>query len=167
MNAPTIDHGDIFERLKDDHDRHRELFDRIEATHGESEERKELFEQLTKELKSHAAAEEQALYSTMMRKPETTDETRHSVAEHHEIDEALNDIAATDMSSGAWLTKFKQLRHDYLHHIDEEEEDHFPDFAEHLTELDERHMEKVFERRKTQEKAAAEVTPERKEDAKE
>ena len=42
-----------------------------------------------------------ALYSTMLRKPPTTDETRHSVAEHHEIDEALNDLAATDMASGA------------------------------------------------------------------
>ncbi len=167
MNVRTIGQEDIFERLKEDHDRHRELFDRIEATHGESEERKELFEQLTKELKGHAAAEEQALYSTMMRKPETTDETRHSVAEHHEIDEALNDIAATDMSSGAWLTKFKQLRHDYLHHIDEEEEDHFPDFAEHLTDRDEQFMEAVFERRKQRETSQADVTPERKEEAKE
>lgn len=167
MNAPTIDHETIFERLKADHDRHRDLFDRIEKTHGESEERKELFEQLTVELKSHAAAEEQALYSTMMRKPETTDETRHSVAEHHEIDEMLNDIAATDMASGAWLTKFRQLRHDYLHHIDEEEEDHFPDFADYLDDADTRHMEEVFERRKREEKSAAEVTPERKEDAKE
>lgn len=116
---------DIFERLKQDHDRHRALLDRIEQTHGESDERVALFEQLTLEVKGHAAAEEQALYSTMMRKPPTTDETRHSVAEHHEIEEALNDIAATDMSSGAWLTKFRQLKHDYLHHIDEEEDEHF------------------------------------------
>ncbi|KPL67363.1 hemerythrin HHE cation-binding protein [Erythrobacter sp. SG61-1L] len=158
---------DIFDRLKQDHDLHRDLLDRIEQTHGESAERAELFERLTLELKGHASAEEQALYSTMMRKPETTDETRHSVAEHHEIEEALNDIAATDMASGAWLVKFRQLKHDYLHHIDEEEEEHFPDFAEHLTRDDEVHMEEVFERRKSAEKAQAEVTPERKEDAKE
>lgn len=157
----------IFESLKQDHDRHRELLDRIAETQGETDERKTLFTELTKELKSHAAAEEQALYSTMLRKPPTTGETRHSVAEHHEIDEMLNDLAATDMATGAWLQKFKDFEHRYRHHIEEEEEDHFPDFAEYLDDEDTRHMEKVFERRKEEEKAEAEVTPEKKEDAKE
>ena len=87
--------------------------------------------------------------------------------EHHEIEEALNDLAATDMSAGAWLHKFKDLDHDYRHHIDEEEEEHFPDFADHLDEKDREHMRGVFERRKKEEKAEAEVTPEAKEDAKE
>ena len=159
--------AEIFERLKQDHDTHRELLDKLLETSGDSSEREELFTELTKELKSHAAAEEQALYSTMLRKPPTTDETRHSVAEHHEIDEALNDLAATEMSSSAWLTKFKDFDHQYRHHIDEEEEDHFPDFENYLDDDDRAHMEKVFERRKEEEKAEAEVTPEKKEDAKE
>ena len=158
---------DIFDELKADHDRHRKLLDQLLETHGDSAERKRLFTELTKELKGHAAAEEQALYSTMLRKPETTDETRHSVAEHHEIDEALNDLAATDMSEGGWLTKFKSFEHQYRHHIDEEEEDHFPDFKNYLDEADVKHMAQVFERRKRQEKDDAEVTPEAREDAKE
>ncbi|RPF72547.1 hemerythrin domain-containing protein [Aurantiacibacter spongiae] len=158
---------DIFARLKQDHEDHRKLLDRLADTSGESEERKSLLEQFTKDVKSHAAAEEQALYSTMLRKPETTDETRHSVAEHHEIDEMLNDLAATDMSSSAWKTKFDKLDHDYRHHINEEEEDHFPDFENYLTQEDEEHMREVFDRRKEEEKAQAEVTPEKMEDAKE
>ena len=158
---------EIFERLKQDHDEHRKLLDQIAETEGASDERKELFEQFTLEVKAHAAAEEQALYSTMMRKPPTTDEVRHSVSEHHEIEEMLNDLAATDMSSSAWLTKFKTLDHDYRHHIDEEEEEHFPDFDKHLTSQDEQHMREVFDRRKKAEKADAEITPEKMEDAKE
>jgi hypothetical protein len=158
--------ADIFERLKQDHDRHREILGQLEQTDA-GEERGRLFEQLTIELKSHASAEEQALYSTMLRKPETTDETRHSVAEHHEIEVALNDLAATDLASGEWMEKFSELKHDYLHHIGEEEEDHFPDFEQYLTRADEEHMRDVFERRKQAEAANAEVTPERKEDAKE
>ena len=158
---------DIFARLKEDHDRHRELLDALAQTSGESAERKELFEEFTKEVKGHASAEEQALYSTMLRKPDTTDDTRHSVAEHHEIEEALNDLAATDMSSSAWLQKFKQLDHDYRHHIEEEEEEHFPEFETYLTDDDVAHMKQVFERRKAAEKAEAEVTPEKKEEAKE
>ncbi|AXK42393.1 hemerythrin domain-containing protein [Erythrobacter aureus] len=161
------DATEIFARLKKDHDKHRELLDKLLETSGDSEQRKALFEELTKELKSHAAAEEQALYSTMLRKPPTTGETRHSVAEHHEIEEALNDLAATDMSEGGWLTKFKSFDHRYRHHIDEEEDDHFPDFERHLDEEDMQHMKSVFDRRKQEEKADAEVTPEKKEDAKE
>ena len=72
------DATEIFARLKKDHDKHRELLDKLLETSGDSEQRKTLFEELTKELKSHAAAEEQALYSTMLRKPPTTGETRHS-----------------------------------------------------------------------------------------
>lgn len=161
------DTKEIFDRLKQDHDKHRELLDKLMETSGESDQRQTLFEELTKELKGHASAEEQALYSTMLRKPPTTDETRHSVAEHHEIEEALNDLAATDMSSGAWLTKFKDFDHQYRHHINEEEEDHFPDFQTYLDDKDRAHMERVFERRKNEEMDDAEVTPEKKEDAKE
>lgn len=161
------DSKDIFERLKQDHDKHRRILERMAQTEGKSDERVSLLEELTIEVKSHAAAEEQALYSTMLRKPETTSETRHSVAEHHEIEEMLNDLAATDMSSSAWLAKFKDLRHRYEHHIDEEEDDHFPDFAQYLTDADLAHMRSVFQRRKEAECDEQEVTPEAMEDAKE
>lgn len=156
----------IFARLKQDHDKHRDLLARLAKTHGASDERSDLFVQFTLEAKGHAAAEEQALYSTMMRKPPTTEDTRHSVAEHHEIEELLNDLAATDMASSGWLTKFKTLQEQYLHHITEEEDEHFPEFTKHLTKDDEAYMESVFERRKKAEKADAKVTPEKMEDAK-
>ena len=159
--------ADIFDRLIEDHQKHRTLLAQIAEAPGNTPERQSLFVAFTKEVKSHAAAEEQALYSTMMRKPPTTAETRHSVAEHHEIEEMLNDLAATEAASDEWSTKFKQLRHRYEHHIEEEEDEHFPDFARYLTEEDEQHMRSVFERRKAEEKKEAEVTPEKKEDAKE
>ena len=162
----TGDH-DIFARLREDHDRHRELLSRIAASDGKDDERQELFEEFTLEVKGHAAAEEQAVYSTMMRKPATTDEVRHSVAEHHEIEELLNDMAATDIGTGEWMEKFRQLDHDYRHHIEEEEDEHFRDFEKLLTDADREHMRAVFDRRKRAEKADAEVKPERMEDAKE
>ncbi len=161
------DQEDIFARLKEDHQRHRDLLSRLAETEDNSENCRELFETFTLEAKSHASAEEQALYSTMLRKPKSTDETRHSVAEHHEIEELLNDMAATDMSSSAWMTKFKDLDHLYRHHIDEEEQDNFPDYEKLLTEEDREHMRSVFDRRKKAEKADAEVTPEKMENAKE
>lgn len=159
-------YADIFDRLKQDHDVHRELLERLERSDAEGD-REALFVRLTKELKAHAAAEEQALYSTMLRKPETTDETRHSVAEHKEIEDLLNDLAATALDAAEWSDKFAHLRHRYIHHIDEEEDENFPDYAQYLTDEDATYMRTVFERRKQAEKAEAEVTPEKLEDAKE
>lgn len=158
---------DIFAILKEDHDKHRALLAQIDETHGESDDRIRLFRQFTIEVKAHAAAEEQALYSTVMRKPDLTSEVRHSVAEHHEIEEMLNDLAATDMATGAWLTKFREMKHRYTHHIDEEEKEHFVDFDKQLTDEDEAFMGKCFAERKPAEKADANVTPEKMEDAKE
>lgn len=157
----------IFKRLKADHERHRELLDKIGDTSGDTAERRRLLEEFTVEVKSHAAAEEQSIYAEMLENPKATDETRHSVAEHQELNELLNDLAATDMSSPAWLQKFKQLDHDYRHHINEEEEDHFPEFDELLEDADVKALGKKFEERKTAEKEKAEVTPEALEDAKE
>ncbi len=160
-------HDDIYAILKADHDRHRDLIARLMETSGRSEERDSLFEELTLELKAHAAAEEQSLYASTMRHPDLTDSTRHSVAEHHEIEESLNDLAATDMGSGAWLAKFKALAERYTHHIDEEEEEHFPEFAADLDDSEAERIRRIFQQRKPIEKEEAEITPERRGEAKE
>lgn len=146
----------IFEDLKADHDKHRELLEQLGETQGASDERKALFEALRKELQAHAAAEEESLYATMLGKPDLRDEARHSVSEHKEIDDFLGELVETDMSSSAWLTKFKEMRHRYLHHIDEEEEEMFPEAAEKLSDADEAKLAKVFEARKPRELAIAE-----------
>ncbi|NBB16839.1 hemerythrin domain-containing protein [Caulobacter sp. SLTY] len=148
---------DVFGRLVEDHDRHRALLSMIEQTTGASEERKTLFLELTKELKAHAAAEEQALWSTVMRNPKTTDFARHAVAEHKEIDEMLADLAARDMASPGWLRRFANLKDEYLHHIREEEQEQFVAAEEHLAAQDIKHLRAVFERRKAAEKAEATV----------
>lgn len=160
-------HADIFSVLKEDHDRHRDLLARLDGTQASLDERTRLFREFTREVKAHAAAEEQALYSTVMRKPALTSEVRHSVAEHHEIEDRLNDLAATDMTTDAWLGKFREMKHRYLHHIDEEEDEHFPDFDKCLDAEDERYIGMVFDQRKADEKRHAEVTPEPLEEAKE
>jgi len=148
---------DVFGRLVEDHDRHRALLSMIEQTEGKSRDREVLFEELTKELKAHAAAEEQALWSSVLRNPATTDDARHAISEHKEIDEMLADLAARDMSSSGWLKRFAGLKDEYLHHIREEEQEQFVAAEKHLTPSDLRYMRGVFNRRKKEEKAAAKV----------
>ena len=141
----------IFQDLKADHDRHRKMLEQLGETQGDSNERRALFEELRLELQAHAAAEEESLYATMLADPDLRDEARHSVSEHKEIDDFLAELMDTDMSSGAWLTKFKDMRHRYLHHIDEEEEDMFPAAAKDLSAEEERKIAAIFEKRKPKE----------------
>lgn len=141
----------IFRDLKSDHDKHRKMLAELGETHGDSAERRSLFEALRKELQAHAAAEEESLYATMLAVPDLRDEARHSVSEHKEIDDFLGELLEIDMSSSAWLSKFKEMRHRYLHHIDEEEEDMFPSAAATLSDKAEQEMALKFETRKPKE----------------
>ena len=148
---------DIFGRLVEDHDRHRALLAMIAATQGKSPERVRLFNEFVHEVKGHAAAEEQALWSTVLRDPPTTEDARHAVAEHHEMDEMMADLAARDMAGGGWLRRFAKLHEKYLHHVREEEQEQFVAAQKHLTPADVRYMRQVFNRRKQEEKAGAKV----------
>lgn len=148
---------DIFGRLVEDHDRHRALLAMVTQTQGASPERKRLFKELVHEIKGHAAAEEQALWSSVMRNPKTTEDARHAVGEHKEMDKMLADLAARDMASSGWLRHFDKLREEYLHHIAEEEQEQFIAAEKHLSASDLRYMRQVFNRRKAEEKAAAKV----------
>lgn len=148
---------DIFGRLVEDHDRHRTLLAMIDATTGQSADRQRLFKELVLDIKGHAAAEEQALWSSVMRNPATTEDARHAVGEHKEMDQLLADLAARDMASSGWLRRFAKVREEYLHHIREEEQEQFVAAEKHLSSADVRHLRQVFNRRKQAEKAGARV----------
>ena len=57
---------DIFDRLIQDHDKHRKLIKAIEATSGDSEERRSLYDEFRTDAKAHASAEEVTLYAILM-----------------------------------------------------------------------------------------------------
>lgn len=148
---------DVFGRLVEDHDHHRALIAMIEETSGDSPERRLLFDEMVREMSSHAAAEEQALWSVVLRNPETTEDGRHAVAEHKQIDDLIEDLSEADMASPGWLARFAKLKDKYLHHIREEEQEQFVAAEQHLSDDDLANMRKLFEARKASEKAQAEV----------
>lgn len=146
----------IYADLKADHDRQRKLIAEIEDTSRKDEERKTLFEELRKELQAHAAAEEEALYAVMLANPELREDARHSVSEHKEVDDMLGELEDKEPSSLFWMSKFKAMRDRYLHHIDEEEKEMFPEAAKVLTDAKEEQIARTFERRKPKELERAE-----------
>ncbi len=115
----------IFEALRKDHDLQRDLLARLVETHGDSDERDTLYKQVKHELQHHAAAEERTFYIPLMELDLTQEKARHSVAEHHEIDELIEQLDSTDYSASSWLTYAKQLQHLVTHHLDEEEQEVF------------------------------------------
>ena len=62
--------------------------------------------------------------------------------------EELNEM---DMSEGAWMNKFKTLRHDYLHHIEEEEDEVFTRAKEVISDSEIDGYGERFEARKKEE----------------
>jgi len=124
----------IFEALRHDHDKQRELVDALIQTHGDTQQRHKLMDELKTELENHAKFEERYFYNPLMFDDLTHEKARHSVAEHHEIDELIEQLEDTEMSSSAWLVTAKKLHHLVHHHLSEEEHEVFQLAGKALTE---------------------------------
>jgi hemerythrin superfamily protein len=115
----------IYDRLKSDHDRQRDLLASIASTSGDSAERRKLWKTFYYDIGAHAAAEEEAFYAPLMEDSKGQPKARHSVSEHHEVDEMIQDVHDMDFSSPGWLARFKTMRERYEHHMKEEEAEIF------------------------------------------
>ncbi len=116
----------IFEALRQDHEKQRLLLKILCETSGDTQARQEYYQELKDQLESHAVAEERHFYSPLMHEDAAVELSRHGVAEHHEIDELIEKLDNTDMSSPAWLRHLKALKEKVEHHLDEEEQEFFP-----------------------------------------
>ena len=115
----------IFEALRLSHEKQRTLMIDLTQTQGASEERELLFASTKKELKNHAISEERHFYKHLIDFDLTQEKGRHSVAEHKEIEDFIEELEETEMSSPAWLAIAKKLSERLTHHLDEEEHEVF------------------------------------------
>ena len=116
----------IFESIRSDHDTQRTLIDILVDTEGDSEGRNEIWPRLKRELEAHAAAEERFFYVPLMEHDLTQESARHSVAEHKELDDFVEQLDGYDMSGPQWIQTARELRERLLHHLEEEEVEVFP-----------------------------------------
>ncbi|WP_066965508.1 hemerythrin domain-containing protein [Microbulbifer sp. Q7] len=141
---------DIYQRLKKDHEKQRSLLRQIAETSGDSSERQSLWRELSNEAEAHAAAEEQTLYAALIEKPDGQEKARHSIAEHKEASDIIEELEELDMGSGGWLQKFKKLQEKLEHHLDEEEEEIFVRARKLLDQDLEKQLVEAFDTRKQQ-----------------
>ncbi|RED43025.1 hemerythrin HHE cation binding domain-containing protein [Winogradskyella eximia] len=115
----------IYEAIRIDHNIQRDLLGKLTETTGDSDERKEIFKKLKKELVLHANAEERHFYKPLIPSDMMQEHARHGIAEHHEIDELIEQLEDTEMDSSAWLKIAKDLKHKVEHHLEDEEHTFF------------------------------------------
>ena len=134
----------IFEALREDHEIQRSLLEKLVDTSGDTEERDLIFKKLKHELHIHADAEERFFYVPLIKEDLTQEKARHSIAEHHEIDELIEELEETDYSSSGWLKIAKKLKEEVEHHLDEEEHEVFQLAGKALTQTQKTQLSKSY-----------------------
>jgi len=114
--------NNIYDELRASHARQRRLCSSMVRTLAKNaSKRAALFRELRIELAAHAAAEERYLYVPMMMHDMGLNSARHALAEHHDMDELVEDLGALEPAGQAWSTKASELAHKVRHHLKEEE----------------------------------------------
>ncbi|QJR82481.1 hemerythrin domain-containing protein [Alteromonas pelagimontana] len=134
----------IFEAIRQDHEKQRSLLKILAETSGDTPARQEYYQELKDQLESHAIAEERFFYSPLIDTDEAIELSRHGMAEHHEIDELLEKLDETDMSSSGWLHHLKALQELVEHHFNDEEQDFFPIADKVLSKQQKNHLAKEY-----------------------
>ncbi len=112
----------IYDELRDSHATQRRLCTSMIRTQAKNPmRRQQLFRELRIELAAHAAAEERYLYVPILMHDMGLNSARHALAEHHEMDELVEELHALDPAGDAWGKKAVELEDKVLHHLKEEE----------------------------------------------
>ncbi|HET9878701.1 MAG TPA: hemerythrin domain-containing protein [Candidatus Limnocylindria bacterium] len=135
---------DALQLLKRDHDKVKKLLTEGEATTERAEKtRTELLATIKQELTVHEDIEETIFYPALKEHPKAKDIVLEAYEEHNVVDTVMGELEATDVSDERWAAKFKVMKENIEHHIEEEEGEMFKQArsvfeAEELRELGER-----------------------------
>jgi hemerythrin-like domain-containing protein len=118
MNALTL--------LKDDHDKVKKMLaDGEETTERAEKTRSELFAKLKEEMLIHERIEEEIFYPALKEHPKAREVVLEGFEEHHVVDEIMGELETTDVTDEQWTAKFKVMKENIEHHIEEEEGEMF------------------------------------------
>ncbi|MER5650486.1 hemerythrin domain-containing protein [Streptosporangium sp. NPDC002524] len=118
--------------LKDDHKTVEKLFKEFEGA-GERayKKKRDLVDQIIEELTAHAHIEEQIFYPAARESvPETSDHVLESVEEHHVVVWMLSELTKLDPEDERFDAKVTVLIENVRHHVEEEEQEWFPQVRE-------------------------------------
>jgi hemerythrin superfamily protein len=113
---------DAITLLEADHRRLETLLKRGEQTSERAmKARKALLDTIARALTIHETIEEQLLYPALEEHPEARKIVLEGFQEHHVADLIMKELYQTAVTDEAWGAKFKVLKENIEHHIEEEE----------------------------------------------
>lgn len=123
------------ELLKADHQKVQELFDQVKATENEKQ-HKQLYKKIRTELEAHTHAEEKVLYPALKKDEEFKDQVLEAIEEHMQVKTLIRDIERLADGSERFDAKLKVLIDNVEHHVEEEEDELFPQVESRFSEED-------------------------------
>lgn len=146
----------IFELLKQDHEKVAGLFEQLEPTTERAEKtRQELFARLKSELDLHAYLEETILYPVLKEVEETREIALEGVEEHRVVKRLLAELDSMPVTSEQWTAKLTVLQENVEHHVEEEEGEMFKKARAALSSEQIEDLTTRLESEKKKQKAAA------------
>ena len=115
----------IYDALRESHELQRSLCRKLLRSKPGTQVRQQLFTALRIELAAHAASEERYLYVPILMHDMGLMSSRHALAEHHQVDEIIEDMQALGVGHRRWMAKAKKLSEKVHHHLKEEEKKFF------------------------------------------
>ncbi|MFI8278179.1 hemerythrin domain-containing protein [Streptomyces sp. NPDC085929] len=115
--------------LREDHKTVERLFKRFEKTADDDlAERRTIADEVVEELTVHAWIEEQVFCpAARQAAPESTVHILESIEEHHAVVWMLSELKDMDSADERFKAKMSVLMENVRHHVEEEEQDWFPD----------------------------------------
>ncbi len=120
---------DAFTVIKEDHARFRKMFKEYDGEGDRAFKTKQkIAERLFAELAIHEEMEERIFYPAVREhaSKKGIDMVLEGYEEHHVADLIVSELKATEIEDETYDAKFKVLRENVEHHLDEEEEELFP-----------------------------------------
>jgi hemerythrin superfamily protein len=117
--------------LKEDHQKVKKLFERIEKLDASRETDKGwIFDQIRKELTVHSQIEEEIFYPAVERAEdeEAAELVREAHEEHRIVKTLLEELSTLRPADSRFDAKIKVLKENVLHHAEEEQDEIFPVF---------------------------------------
>ena len=117
---------DALSLLKEDHDKVKKLMKELDSTTERGvKTREELFATVREELTVHETIEEEIFYPALKAHPKTKDIALEGYEEHHVVDMVMAEIEGLPFDDEKWGAKFKVMKENIEHHIEEEEDQMF------------------------------------------
>jgi len=117
---------DAIALLKEDHVKVKKMLAALEGTTERAvKTRQEGLAELKRELRIHEAIEEEIFYPALKQHAEAKEIVLEAYEEHDVVDTIMGEIERTPVENERWAAKFKVMKENLEHHIEEEEGEMF------------------------------------------